>query len=72
MKKRFVEIKFRDTHFDVVVDEDGVIDSIINQKENLMALFLCMGLFHDIITLTTEAIAEQDVEIAQQRKEINY
>jgi hypothetical protein len=69
---RKLTVVFRNTHFDVEVYEDGMVAFTLHNGRQVDKLLFDMGFSDDIQTLALEAIAEQDNEIAQQRKCFNY
>ena len=69
---RRLQIKFRNTALDVYTNEDGTVKETVYQGEDCQELLFDLGHMYDIQTLALEAIAEQDMEIAQQRKGFNY
>ena len=60
-----VQIKFRNAALDVYTNEDGTIEAITNHDVPAYGLLFDLGHMDDIQTLTSEAIAEQDMESAQ-------
>ena len=65
---RKVTVRFRKTVFDCYV-YDGLVESTYYNKMPVDGLFFDMGFNADIQTLASEAIAQQDIEIAEQLKE---
>ena len=60
-----VQVKFRNTIFDITHD-DGIIDSIEYNGQEVKGLMFDMGFVLDITTALLETIASDSMDAAQQ------
>ena len=70
-----VAVKFRNTIFDITHD-DGVIDSIVYNGQNVQGLMFDMGFLGDFSVALLETIASDEMDAAQHAveaaREIEY
>jgi hypothetical protein len=65
MKTTALTIRFRGTSFDITVDEDGLIDSIEHNGNDVTGLMFDLNLTGEIQTEAMTALAEHEMEAAQ-------